>query len=180
MLYLTGEDCLKKYKVTLKQIQLVGISTVTSNANEMSSDTAKIGKTLETYFHERLNEKIHGRVNPGVTYCVYTNYVNGVTGEYTYFVGEETNSLDNISSGMQSLIISAQYYIKFVVGPGEMPQVCINAWKDIWNMSSADLDGERQFIADFEVYDDRAKNPKHTELDIYIGVRSNRFVLAEH
>lgn len=168
---LAKSDVLKKYKVELKQIQLVGISVVTNNANEVNPSTAKIGKTFEAYVHKRLNEKILGRVNPGTTYCVYTNYVDGVNGEYRYFIGEESNSLDKVNPDMKSLIIPAQHYMKFLVGPGEMPQVCINAWKDIWNMSSTDLGGKRQFVADFEVYDNRAKDHKHTELDIYIGIQ---------
>lgn len=51
-----------------------------------------------------------------------------------------------------------------------MPEVIINAWQQIWKMSVNDFGGERAYIADFEVYDQRASDPANTCLDIYIGI----------
>ena len=52
-----------------------------------------------------------------------------------------------------------------------MPEVVINAWQQIWQMSSNDFEGRRAYIADFEVYDQRAMDPANTSLDIYIGIK---------
>jgi predicted transcriptional regulator YdeE len=94
-----------------------------------------------------------------------------VSGEYTYFVGEKVSALDNIPEGFCTLKIPAQTYAKFTNTPGPMPQVCIDMWQRIWQMTPQEFGGDRTFLADFEVYDERACNPLHTQLDIFIGVK---------
>ena len=137
----------------------------------MNSDTAKIGATLQKYFGEALASKISSRIQPGTTYCVYTDYEGDFTGEYTYFVGEKVSSLDIIHENFQTLTIPAQKYIKFTNDSGPMPKVCIDMWQNIWSMDSRSFEGERSYVADFEVYDQRANDPANTVLDIYIGVK---------
>lgn len=38
-------------------------------------------------------------------------------------------------------------------------------------MSANDLGGERVYIADFEIYDQRAADPSNAIADIYIGIK---------
>lgn len=38
-------------------------------------------------------------------------------------------------------------------------------------MSSDDFGGDRAYVADFEVYDQRAIDPTNASLDIYIGIK---------
>jgi predicted transcriptional regulator YdeE len=49
-------------------------------------------------------------------------------------------------------------------------KIANNAWKEIWRMQEADLGGKRTYVADFEIYDERAKDYSNITLDIYIGV----------
>ena len=53
-----------------------------------------------------------------------------------------------------------------------MPDVVISAWQKIWAMDGNDFGGKRKYIADFEVYDERASNPNNTVIDIYIGTEA--------
>lgn len=162
---------MKKSRNKLGAVKLIGIAVRTCNALEMDPETAKIGQTIGRYFSGQLNEQIDGRVSPGTTYCVYTDYASDENGEYTYFVGELVRSLDEVPSGFEALIIPEQNYIKFTTEAGPMPSVCMDAWKEIWAMSPEDFGSGRDFVADFEVYDERAQDPENTSLDIYIGVR---------
>lgn len=59
----------------------------------------------------------------------------------------------------------------FTSNPGPMPAVCIDLWQKIWTLNPAQLGGERQYLADFELYDKRASDPQNTVLDIYIGIK---------
>ncbi|MDG1436364.1 MAG: effector binding domain-containing protein [Rickettsiaceae bacterium] len=161
---------MKKTNIELPEIKLVGITARTSNANEMNPDMALIGPTINRYFSNNLGEKILDRVKPYMTYCVYTNYASDESGDYTYFVGEEVSSFENVDSIFEKHIIPAQTYIKFECGPGNMPDLCISAWQDIWQMTPDDLGGARSYISDFEIYDQRAIDPENTVLDIYLGV----------
>lgn len=51
-----------------------------------------------------------------------------------------------------------------------MPKVCVQVWEEVWSLSSADLGGDRNYRADFEIYDERARDSSHTELDVYVGI----------
>ena len=161
---------MEKSKTELKEIKLVGIKARTSNAREMNPDTALIGANINRYFSNNLGQKIIGRVKPGVTYCVYADYEADENGEYTYFVGEEVSSFDDVDPIFDTHIIPKQTYVKFNVGPGGMPEICINAWQEIWKMTPETLGGKRNYIADFEIYDERAADYTNTALDIYLGI----------
>jgi predicted transcriptional regulator YdeE len=150
------------------EIKLVGISARTNNEAEMDPARGKIGPTIHQYDHEKIADKILNKTHPGVTYCVYTDYADNHFGDYTYFVGEEVDSFDNLPEGLVTLTIPAQKYTVFTNEPGPMPQVCINMWMQIW--SDPDLTAKRAYLADFEIYDRRARDPKSTVLDIYLGV----------
>ncbi len=162
---------MEKMRIELPSMQLVGLTVRTNNAAEKDPTTAKITPIIQRYFQQGISDKIQHRVKPGVLYCVYTNYESDVNGDYTYFVGEMVNALDNVAPECETLTIPAQQYVKFTNGPDKMPDVCIKAWQNIWGMTAAELSGERAYIADFEVYDERSYDPHRAVLDIYIGIK---------
>ncbi len=159
---------MEKENLDLSQIKLVGISVRTNNAKEQDPATAQIGITAQRYFQEAMSSKISHRKNPGVTWAVYTDYESDFNGDYTYFIGEEVSSKDEIA-GLESLMIPPQTYTKFTTESDVMPHVCITAWQKIWQMK--DLESQRNYVADFEIYDERARDPQNTVLDIYIGIQ---------
>lgn len=73
---------------------------------------------MQKYFHGALPDKILNRKKPAVTYCVYTEYESDHNGDFTYFIGEEVSSFDNLPQGFVSLTIPAQTYAKFTNAPG--------------------------------------------------------------
>lgn len=162
---------MKKELINKSEIKLIGLSARTNTKNEMNPQTAKIGKLIGHYWGQHVAAQIPNRKNPGVTLSVYTEYNSDEHGDYTYFVGEEVSSFDNIPAGLQKLTIPAAKYQKFTTNPGKMPEVVINAWQQIWKMSSDDFGGNRAYQADFELYDQRASDPANTSLDIYIGIK---------
>ncbi len=153
------------------EIKLVGVTARTSNARESQQETAVIWQTIQKYFSLQGPEKILHSTHPGVTYSVYTDYESDYTGEYTYFFGQQVSEFDSVPEGLSILIIPAQKYVKFTSEPGVMPQVCFTMWQNIWQMSDAHLGGTRAYIADFEIYDERARDPQAVVLDIYIGIK---------
>lgn len=163
---------MQKTLIKLPEIRLVGITCRTNNARIFEADpsTNPIAATVQKYFYNKLSEKIPGRNKPGTTYCAYTNYESDHTGDYTYFIGETVNSFEAIPPEFETLIIPPQNYSKFTNHPGPMPEVCINMWKKIWNMPTQEL-GSRNYIADFEIYDERSHDHQNVTLDIYIGVK---------
>ncbi len=162
---------MKKELVSKSEIKLVGLTARTNNKNEMTAETSKIGELAGRFWSQGIANQLINRKNPGITLSVYTDYESNEHGDYTYFIGEEVSSFENIPAGLQPLTIPATNYQKFTTLPGKMPEVVISAWQEIWKMSAHDFGGERAYIADFEVYDHRAIDPAKASLDIYIGIK---------
>jgi predicted transcriptional regulator YdeE len=152
-------------------IKLVGITARTSNALEMNQDTAKIGAIMQRFFMNMMQSQILKRKTPGRVFAVYTNYESNEHGEYTYFLGEEVDDFENSPQNFEILTIPAQTYVKFTSNPGQIPDIVMDMWQNIWKMNESSLGGQRTYIADFEIYDERSQDPQQAVLDIYIGIK---------
>lgn len=163
---------MNKEKVELGSLKLVGLTARTNNKDEMAPEKGKIGPLANHYWRNQVGNNFNHRTNPGVTYCVYTDFESDEHGEYTYFIGEQVDSFDKQDmDDFSTLTIEPSLYQKFTTELGQMPQVVINAWQDIWQMTEEDFEGKRTYLADFEVYDQRAANPNEAVVDIYIGIK---------
>lgn len=164
---------MQKEKIKLGDLTLIGITARTNNKNEMNPETAKIGQIAGYYWGNQIANAFKNRVNPGVTYSVYTEFESDEHGEYTYFLGEQVSSLDNQDySQFKSLTIPTSSYQKFTTPAGKMPEIVIHAWQKIWQMNNKDFEGKRTYVADFEIYDQKAINPENSIVDIYIGIKN--------
>ncbi len=164
-----------KTKINLDEIKIVGIKVRTNNKTELKTADGASGKIfpcVQKYFYEQISQKIPNRKKPGTTFCVYTEYESDHTGDYTYYIGEEVNSFDNVPDDLETLLILPQSYVKFTTDPGPMPAVLRNAWETVWSMSDKDFGAPRRYYADFEVYDERAQDPSNLVLDLYIGIKN--------
>ena len=162
---------MQKELVTMPEFKLVGIRVRTSNKQELDKMKGNIFPCVQKYFHQGLAEKISCRKRPGTTFCAYTNYETDHNGEYTYFIGEEVSSFNALlPEGFQKLVIPKQHYVKFTTMPAPMPDVIVNAWKEIWETSPKQLGARRSYKTDFEVYDERAADHQNIVLDLYIGI----------
>lgn len=162
---------MQKTMTKISEFKLVGIKVRTSYKNELDWQIGKIFPCVQQYFHQSIAEKIPNRKKPGTTICAYIDYDSDYSGNYTYFIGEEVNSFDDLPHDLEKHIVQPQSYAKFTTEPGAMPNVVRDPWQKIWDMTSAELGGERAYIADFEVYDERAADHQNVVLDIFIGVR---------
>jgi predicted transcriptional regulator YdeE len=162
---------MKKVTHKMPEIKLIGLSARTSNAAEMHKETAKIGLTMQRFFSEEIQSKIAHSKAADRVFAVYTDYESDASGAYTYFIGKEVTSFEGLDGSLETLTIPGQSYAKFTNEPGPMPAVCIDMWQKIWKMNASDLGGERAYIADFEVYDERSSDPSKAILDIYIGIK---------
>jgi predicted transcriptional regulator YdeE len=161
----------KQTQTSLKEMKLIGITARTNNANEINPTLAKISPTVQKYFFGGLPSQIPNRLKPQTTYCAFTDYESDTTGDYTYFIGEEVSSFEDVPEGFQTLTIPPQAYAKFTTEAGPMPDVVIGAWQKIWQMTPQDLGGSRGFRTDFEIYDERAADPQNVTFDLYIGIK---------
>lgn len=162
---------MKKIQVDQAEKKIVGIKTRTNHQLEIHSLEGKIFPIVKHYFHQNVAASIPNRIHPGTTFCIYTNYESDHHGDYTYCIGEEVDSFENIPTDLETLIIPAQKYIRFTNGPGSMPDVIRKPWQQIWQMTPAELGGIRSYITDFEIYDERSRDHQNIVLDFYIGIQ---------
>ena len=160
---------MQKANINSNEIKIIGLKIRTSTKAEFNPLTARIAATIQKFFQAGISTKIKHRANNGKIFAVYFDYESDYTGEYSYIIGEEVTEFEEVAEGLDMLTIPAQAYSKFTTDPGVMPLVVINAWQEIWQMK--ELEKERNYKADFEVYDQRAANPAQAIIDIYIGIK---------
>ncbi len=105
---------------------------------------------------------------------IHTDYESDYKGAYTYFIGEEVTSFDESDSSgeFQKMVIPKQEYAKFTNGPAPMPDVIVNVWNTIWEMSPEELGGKRAYLTDFEIYDSRASDHQNIVLDVFVRINT--------
>jgi len=148
---------------------VIGIESRTSYAKESSPDGI-IGKQWGRFMGEGLASKIPNKTDTNLI-AVYTEYDGDYKGAYTFLIGAKVNSVSEIPPGMVSKKIPAGHYAVFTTEKGPVEQVVPSAWKDIWAIPKSSAGGDRAYKADYEVYDQRASDPKNSQVEIHIGIK---------
>jgi predicted transcriptional regulator YdeE len=155
--------------VRLKGFSVVGISGRTSNAREMTS-SGVIPGVWKRFFEERVPAKIPNRADQNLL-AVYTDYESDKDGAYTYVLGAKVTSAFDVPQGMVAVKVPAGKYAVITTAEGPAAKVVPEAWRRIWSMYAPKLGGQRAYRTDFELYDERASDPKNSQVEIYIGLR---------
>lgn len=99
---------MKKELANKSEIKLVGLAARTNNKNEMDPQTSKIEELAGRFWSQNVAGQLPNRKNPGVTLSIYTEYDSNEHGDYTYFIGEEVNSFENVSADFHKLTMAHQ------------------------------------------------------------------------
>lgn len=147
----------------LQQFQVIGISTRTTNENgQMGHDILELWKRF-------LGENIQGQIpnkSDSAIYSVYTDYEGDFTKPYTVVLGCKVVSLNSIPDGMVGITIPEGEYTQFTARGNLNEGAVFEAWSKIWKEPL-----NRAYLADFEVYGEKAQNPEDAEVDIFIGIK---------
>ncbi len=147
---------------------LAGLKVRTSLAQEMEPGKGVIGATFGQFMQGQMAEQLTNRVQPGVTFACYCEYESDEHGEYSYFVGEQVESLDNIPPGFEVLEVPAGQYVKFTSDKGPVPDVVFKAWQHVWAIQPND-DYRRTYQVDYEIWDQRAMDLSSVQVDLMVG-----------
>jgi predicted transcriptional regulator YdeE len=148
---------------------VIGISTRTSNAKEMSG-TGAIPQQWDRFMKENLLGKIPNKSDSNIL-AVYTDYESDANGAYTFMIGARVSSAEDVPPGMVAKKVPAGKYAVFISEKGFVGKVVPETWSRIWAVPKSSPGGNRAYRADFEVYDQRAADPQNAEVDIYVGIR---------
>jgi CubicO group peptidase (beta-lactamase class C family)/predicted transcriptional regulator YdeE len=172
-----GKEHLKKLKgeamnpkvMEHEGFTVAGIAVRTSNAKEMSPD-GQIGKTWMKFLQEGVFTKIPNKADSSIL-AVYTDYASDKEGEYTYVLGARVNSSADLPAGLVAKEIPAGRYAVFTTQKGPGPKVVPETWMQINSLSNTAVGGDRAYRADFEIYDERARDPQNLQADVYVGIQ---------
>lgn len=141
----------------IDSFQVAGLSVRTTNAQEMQTDTAKIGALWGDFYAQLIPALPANAIN----YGVYSDYDSDYTGEFKVLAGSDALAEN---ADLDRSQIQAGKYLVFTQ-QGNMPQAVIDAWGTVWNyFSDPNCPHQRAYRTDFEKY------IGCDQVEIYIGV----------
>ncbi len=117
----------------------------------------------ERFFQENILEKIPHKVGSDLL-ALYTDYEGDYTQAYSWILGAEVSSLDEVPEGLVGKVIPASQYAVFPT-QGAFPEGLIAAWQEVWK---SDL--SRLYSSDFELYPDHFDPQVNPEVKVYIAI----------
>ncbi len=151
--------------VKMPAFSIIGISIRTTNENNQA--TTDIAGLWQKFLSESLVNEIPNKVDKTI-YSLYTDYDSDHTKPYTAILGCKVSDVTNIPEGMVSKSFTESNYVKTSAKGDIMQGLIVNHWSKIF-----DMDIDRSFQVDFEVFDEKAQNPNDAEVDFYVGVKNN-------
>ncbi|XKO54781.1 effector binding domain-containing protein [Lysinibacillus fusiformis] len=148
--------------------QIIGISTKTSNANELTAQ-AKIPQLWQDFYEKNIVDQLSKLDNQNV-YGLYSDYETDVNGNYAITIGVEASKMNDASPEWVIKTIPAAKYLVFTSHKGKMPEIVIQTWQEIWAWF-ANSKVKRTYTGDFELYDERCANPQEAQVEVYIAIK---------
>ena len=157
-------------KTTLSEpIYVAGYMIRTSNAKEMGGN-GEIGKLWGRFMQQNLAAQIPNRIGQTLI-VVYSDYASDEKGEYNYLLGAPVTTVDGLPAGLSFRRIPAGQFAVFTTAQGPVAQVLEATWKQIWMSTPSQLGGQRAFVADYEIYDQRSSDPNNAQVEVHVGLR---------
>ena len=148
---------------------LVGIEARTNNQSEFEG-VGKIGPAWERFYQEAILSKIPAKKN-ALVISAYTNYQTDMNGDYTFVLGASVDpAVESFPEELIRVDIPAAKYARFTSRVGKCPDVVIELWQHIWQLTNENKIN-RAYATDFEVYDERAHDPDNAVVDIFISIK---------
>jgi predicted transcriptional regulator YdeE len=147
---------------------IIGIEARTTNAKEATAEGI-IGKQWQKFFSEGILQRIPNWADANI-YALYSDYASDHNGEYSFLIGAKVKDGTTPPSGMVAKQVRPGEYAVLTSDKGPFAKVVPAAWTKIFDFEN---EGKlkRAYQTDFELYDERAKDPQNGQIDIYIGVK---------
>ncbi len=150
-------------KVKIEPFMIIGISVRTTNENNQGAN--EIADLWGKFLGQNVLLAIPNKIDNTI-YSIYTDYESDNTKPYTTILGCKVSNLNSIPDEMIGKSFDGGNYVKLSAKGDLMKGLIVNKWTEIWEM---DLD--RAFTADFEVFGEKTQNPNDAEVDFLIAVK---------
>jgi predicted transcriptional regulator YdeE len=164
-----GDSAMNPKVVQQPGFVVIGIAARTSNAKEMRGDGV-IGKFWGRLAQEGFIAKILNKADHNIV-AVYMDYASDKNGEYTFLLGARVTSDAEVPEGMVAKKIPAGKFAVFTTETGPGAKVVPEMWMKINSLPVKAVGGDRTYRADYELYDERARDPQNLQADVYVGIK---------
>jgi predicted transcriptional regulator YdeE len=147
---------------------VIGIEVRTTNAKEATADGV-IPRQWQKFFQEGILGKIPNQIGANI-YAVYSEYASDHNGEYDFLIGAMVKEGSIAPDGMAAKAVPGGRFAVLTTNKGPLPNVVPQAWQRIFKLED-EKKLHRTYKADFEVYDQRSRDPQNGQLDIYVGMK---------
>lgn len=117
----------------------------------------------DRFFNENIVGMIPNKSNGNIL-ALYTDYEGDYTKPYSWILGCEVSSLDDIPEGLVGKVIPESKYAVYTT-QGEFPQGLIAVWHEIWKSGL-----HRLYTSDFEVYRSDFDPQQNPQVQVYIAI----------
>ncbi len=148
--------------VKIDPFSIVGIAVRTTNENGQA--TKDIAQLWQQFLSDNILDKIPHKVNNEI-YSVYTDYEGDHTKPYTTIIGCKVENLTDTPKGMIGKSFDGGEYIKTSAKGDLMQGLIVDHWSTIFKMEL-----NRNYVADFEIFGEKAQDPSNAEVDFYVGI----------
>lgn len=148
-----------KYTNQTQAIKIVGLKTKTGGEKAFQD----IPVHWEKFFSEKIIDTIPNKISKDI-YGIYTDFENegeNNKGSYSFVIGVEVSDFDNISEGLEKIIIPESEYQVFPAG--NKPEQIGEKWREIWEY---DFKKQKTYFLEYEKYYENGN------IDIFIGIKS--------
>jgi len=147
----------------MEAFSIIGISIKTTNENEQSDQ--EIPALWNRFMAENIISKIPNKIDDDI-YSLYVDYESDHTKPYTTIIGCKVKKLDTIPNGMIGRSFHGGNYAKTSIQGDLMNGIIKEHWLKIF-----DMELDRTYTVDFEIYGEKAKDPSNAEVDFYVGIQ---------
>lgn len=148
--------------IKIESFKVIGIKVRTSNLN--GEAVRDIGALWSKFMNDDILNKIPDKLTNDI-YAVYTEYDGDHLKPYTALLGCKVKDLQNVPKDMVGMSFSGGVYKEFTAKGDLTKNAVYDVWTNIWEQNL-----NRSYIADFEVYGEKAINPTNGEAIIYVGI----------
>ena len=150
-------------QVKIQPFYFIGIGVQTTNQHQQAA--TDIGLLWQRFMNELILDKIPNKTENAI-YSLYTDYKSDYQDDYLAIIGCKVSSLDEIPEGMIGKSFDGGNYMKMTSRGDLTKGFIVQEWQKIWEM---DLD--RAYTADFEIFTERSHNPNDAEVDFLVAVK---------
>jgi predicted transcriptional regulator YdeE len=155
-------------RANLPGFLIIGIEVRTTNAKEATADGV-ISRQWQIFFQEGILAKIPNKIGPNI-YAVYTDYASDRNGEYSFVIGAMVKEETAAPAGMVAKALPGGLFTVLTSAPGPLPKVVLEVWQKVWELEDKKKI-QRNYQADFELYDQRSRDPQNAQVDLYVGLK---------